>query len=98
MRSKLLLCLALACLPLFSGCIYLNVKIPLDTDLNQTKLGSKVGKSEAQSVCWLFAWGDAGTAAAAADGGITQLNHADEERFVILGGVYARSRTVVYGD
>jgi len=36
--------------------------------------------------------------AAARDGGITTLKHADQETFAILLGVYARFRTIVYGD
>ena len=81
-----------------SGCVYVNVKAPLDTDLHETRLGTKVGTSEAQSVLGMFAWGDAGTQAAARNGGITTLRHADSEIFSILGFVYARQRTVVYGD
>lgn len=90
-----LLLLALGALP---GCVYFHVKAPLDTDLHRTELGSKVGRSEAQSLLGLVAWGDAGTQAAARDGGITTLNHADTETFAILGFVYVRQRTVVYGD
>ena len=48
-----------------TGCIYMNVVQPLDTDLEETRLGSKVGKAEAQAILGLFAWGDAGTQAAA---------------------------------
>ena len=81
-----------------SACVYMNVKQPLDTDLQETQLGTKVGRSQAQSVLGLVAWGDAGTQAAARDGGITTLRHADRETLAILGGVYARFRTVVYGD
>ena len=81
-----------------SGCVYMNVTAPLDTDLDRTELGSKVGKSEARSVLGLIAWGDAGTQAAARDGDIKTLNHADTEMFSILGFVYGRTRTVVYGD
>jgi hypothetical protein len=47
---------------------------------------------------WLFAWGDAGTKAAADNGDITVLRHADVEYFVILMGLYGRITTVVYGD
>ncbi len=83
------------CLP---GCLYMNVKAPLDTDLDATQLGAKVGQSEAQSILYLVAWGDAGTQAAARDGGITTLRHADSEIFAILGFVYVRQRTIVYGD
>lgn len=81
-----------------TGCVYMNVTQPLDTDLDQTKLGSKVGRSEAQSILGLIAWGDAGTQAAAREGGITTLNHADSQVFSILGFVYSRVSTIVYGD
>jgi hypothetical protein len=80
------------------GCLYMNVKAPLDTDLDETQLGAKVGRSKAESILALVAWGDAGTQAAARDGGITTLRHADMETFAILGFVYVRQRTIVYGD
>jgi len=83
---------------LLSGCAYVNVKSPLDVDLDRTTLGEKKGVAEARSVLWLFAWGDASYAAAAADGGITTLRHADQEVFNILFGLYTRWRVVVYGD
>lgn len=86
-----------ALLPL-SGCLYANVKAPLDTNLDRTDLGSKVGTSEAKSILGLVAWGDAGTQAAAKEGDIETIKHADQEHFSILGIVYARYRTVVYGD
>ncbi len=95
MRARLCL---LLCLPLLTGCIYMNVKTPLDTDLNKTQLGAKVGVSEAYSVLGLVAWGDAGTEAAAKAGGLTEINHADREVLVILFGVYARERTILYGN
>ncbi len=80
------------------GCVYMNVTAPLDTNLDETQLGRRIGKSEAQSLLGLVAWGDAGTQAAARNGGITTLHHADREIFSILGFVYTRQRTVVYGD
>jgi hypothetical protein len=86
------------CLLASTGCIYMNVVQPLDTDLATTKLGSKVGQSQAQSILGLVAWGDAGTQAAAKDAGITTLNHADTRIFSILGFVYTRQTTIVYGD
>jgi hypothetical protein len=60
-RSALAITLALWCALASSGCAYYNVTTPLDTDLDRTQLGSKVGESRAQSVLWLAAWGDAGT-------------------------------------
>jgi len=83
---------------LISGCAYMDVKSPLDVDLDRTTLGPKTGVAEAQSVLWLFAWGDASYAAAAANGGITTLRHADQEVFTVLFGLYTRWRVVVYGD
>ncbi|MFO7715552.1 TRL domain-containing protein [Desulfosarcina sp.] len=81
-----------------SGCAYVNVKSPLDTNLDRTTLGQKTGVAEARSILWLFAWGDASYAAAAANGGITTMRHSDQEVFNVLFGLYTRWRVVVYGD
>jgi hypothetical protein len=92
MRLVALVLAALLC----SACIH--IKIPLDTDLDRTQLGSKVGSAKMQAVLWLFMWGDSGTQAAAADGGITTITHADQELFIVLFGLYGRRTTIVYGD
>lgn len=81
-----------------TGCLYFNVKLPLDTNLEDTQLGSKTGKSQSHAVLGLVAWGDASTQAAAEEGGITRIQHADLEQFAVLGFVYARYTTIVYGD
>ena len=81
-----------------AGCAYVNTKTPFDTDLNQTELGAKTGQAEAYSVLWLFAWGDASYAAAARNGDIHVLKHADQEIFQVLFGIYTRWRVIVYGD
>src|SRR5512139_656731 len=83
---------------LASGCVYMKVQRPHDKDYELTELGDKIGKSEIKSVLWLFAWGDAGTKAAADNGGIKVIKHADVEYYVILMGLYARITTVLYGD
>jgi hypothetical protein len=44
----------------------------------------------------LVCWGDAGTQAAALDGDIRILTHADHELLLIL--LYGRETTVVYGE
>jgi hypothetical protein len=44
------------------------------------------------------AWGDAGTAKAAENGGLTTINHMDMQIFSILFGLYTRQKTIVYGD
>ncbi|MBK6939536.1 MAG: TRL-like family protein [Planctomycetes bacterium] len=89
------LVLAAASLP---GCLYSNVRAPLDTDVMETQLGDKEGRSTVKSVLWLFAWGDGGTAAAAKDGGLKTIRHLDSENFLILFGLYAERTVIAYGD
>ena len=81
-----------------SGCVYVDVKTPLDKDVYNTKLGSKVGVSKTHSVLWLVAWGDAGTAKAAENGDITVITHLDVRYYSILFGLYAKRETIAYGD
>jgi hypothetical protein len=83
---------------LLHGCAYMHIQRPLDMNYEETSLGTKIGKSHTYSVLWLVSWGDGGTKAAAEDGGITVIKHADIEVYVILFGIYARVSTVVYGD
>ena len=88
------LCVAFFC----SGCLFANFTTVLDTNLDRTELGDKVGRSRVQSVLWLVAWGDGGMYSAAKDGGITTLRHADTEVLMVLFGLYYTQSTVVYGD
>ncbi len=83
---------------ILQGCLYSKVQRPLDTDFENTTLGTKIGVSDATSLLWLFAWGDAGTKAAADNGGITTIKHADSRSTIILFGLYVHVETVVYGD
>lgn len=92
-----LLGLLVLILPVLPSCVYTDITTPLDIDLQDTDLGDKIGRSKYQSVCGLVAWGDAGTQAAAKNGGITTLKHADQETMVILFGLYTRQTTIVYG-
>jgi hypothetical protein len=81
-----------------SGCMYSNIRFPLDEDLWKTELGSKVGVSSNYSVAWLVAWGDAGVDAAAKNGDIKVVNHMDMGIESYLFGLYVRRDTIVYGD
>lgn len=83
---------------LLTGCLYTHVLTPYDTNLDKTVLGQKTGKASMQSVLGLVAWGDASTAAAAKQGGITTVNHMDKEIFIYVFGIYTESTTIVYGD
>jgi hypothetical protein len=83
---------------MLTGCLYAHVTLPYGTELNKTELGHKQGEASMRSVLWLFAWGDAGAAAAAKNGQISTLTHMDRELYIILFGVYTRQTTIVYGD
>ena len=95
---KALLILSLTGILGLQGCAYSHIQGPLDTNFDHTVLGEKTGRAHTRSVLWLVAWGDGGTRAAAENGGITTITHADFEYLVVLFGLYTRVTTVVYGD
>ena len=98
MKAKILSVIVLAIILTVSGCAYINIRTPFDTNLNKTDLGLKKGTATAYSVLWLVSWGDASYAAAAENGDITILKHADQEMQQVLLGLYTRWRVIVYGD
>jgi hypothetical protein len=98
MKRTMMAAVALAAVFLLGGCVYTHVVTPFDTDLNKTVLGQKQGKASMESVLWLIAWGDAGTASAAKQGGITTVNHMDREFLNVIFGLYTKTTTIVYGD
>jgi len=98
MKSFVLI-IALVCVAaVMVGCLYSHVTVPLSTELNKTDLGNKRGEASTYSLLWLFAWGDAGAAAASKNGGITTMRHMDRKINIILFGLYTRTTTIVYGD
>ncbi|MFH2002461.1 MAG: TRL domain-containing protein [Planctomycetota bacterium] len=98
MKSLSVVALLLMVALVFSGCLYSHIKAPYDTNLDKTQLGSLTGEASSRSLLWLAAWGDAGTAAAAKQGGLTTINHMDIEFFQIFFGLYTVETTIVYGD
>jgi len=93
------LCIVAATLAfIVSGCAYLHIQRPLDTNFDATQLGLKEGRSSSYSILWIIAWGDAGTKAAAKQGGIKIIRHADTEIKSVFLGSYTRITTVIYGD
>ena len=98
MKKNLAWLVILMTVLLMAGCVYSNIKIPLDRDLDQTRMGGKVGLASTYSVLWMVSWGDGSTAAAARQGGITTVNHMDMQVFSILFGLYTRTTTIVNGD
>ena len=97
-KSMVVGSLAGALVIIASGCAYMHVQMPLGTNFNNTQFGSKEGRSNSYSVLWLFAWGDAGTKAAATQGNVKVIRYADSEVKSVLFGLYSRVTTVVYGD
>ena len=98
MKRMKLAVLLIAVVFILSGCMYAHVLSPLDTNLDKTTLGQKVGKASSFSVLGLVAWGDASTAAAAKNGGIATVNHMDREFLNVFFGAYTETTTIVYGD
>jgi TRL-like protein family len=98
MKAFRFIAAAIVVIFLATGCLYTHVKMPYDTNLDKTVLGQKTGKAKMHSVLWLVAWGDASSAAAAKQGGITTLNHMDREFLNIVFGIYTETTTIVYGD
>lgn len=72
-------------------------KAPLDVDFQDTDMtGVKKGTAETISILGLVAVGDASSQAAAQNGGITKIVHADYEYFNVL-GFFQKTTVIVYG-
>jgi len=79
------------------GMAFSQFNAPLDVDFQNTDMsGMKKGTAETISILGLVATGDASSQAAAQNGGITKIVHADYEYFNVL-GVFQKTTVVVYG-
>lgn len=80
-----------------TGMAFSELKAPLDVDFQNTDIsGLKKGSAETTSILGLVATGDASAQAAAKNGGITEILHADYEYYNVL-GVFQRTTVIVYG-
>lgn len=79
------------------GLLYADIKAPMDIDVDRTELGTKVGRATSKSILGLFATDDASIAAAARNGGITEILHVDYEFKNVL-MIFQEFTTVVYGN
>jgi hypothetical protein len=102
MRKMTFVMILAACIFLVSGCgaLYTNVKTPMPTLEMQVNADgqAKVGKACATAYLWVVVVGDCSVASAMKDGGITKIHHVDTEINTILGGLYGKFSTVVYGE
>jgi len=57
---------------------------------------TKVGVAQAEGIL-VVSYGDASISAAMANASITKVHHVDNETFNVL-GIYARYKTIVYGE
>lgn len=74
-------------------------KAPLNTNLNNVTLGSKVGKASVRSYAFgLYSAGDMSIATAAANGGIKTIRHVDYEYTNAFFFAYQEMTMIVYGD
>lgn len=106
-RSLALGVVAFACLA-FTGCfispvippvgvIYHQSEVPVDIAYDNNGVGTKTGVAQSESILGLVAFGDARISTAAANGGISTIDHVDADLFNIL-GVYQRYTTIVHGQ
>ena len=97
--KKLIAALSIGALVLLSnGCAYTNIQMPMDKDFDKTELGKLQGEASTHSVLYLVSWGDSGSKAAAEQGSVQTIRHADRKVFSVLFGLYTKITTVVYGD
>lgn len=74
-------------------------KAPLNTNLNNVSLGTKVGKASVKSYAFgLYSSGDMSIATAAANGGIKTVKHADYEYNNVFFFAYQEMTMIVYGE
>ncbi len=105
MKKVLVISILIAVLMVLTGCsstptpkgiLYTGTKGPFYATANDK--GDKVGSSTARCILGAVAWGDASTAAAAKNAGITKIHHADYEDTLVFFGIYSSYTVVVYGE
>jgi hypothetical protein len=105
MKVLLLCALAMLGLVVLTGCsaiptgpviamVVVDEKGPVS--VGDMRAGMKVGVAQAEGIL-VVAYGDASIMAAMKDANITKVHHVDNETFGVL-GIYARYKTVVYGE
>jgi len=77
---------------------FTSIDAPLDIDFQATAVGKKRGESSAFSVLWIVSVGDASSAKAAQNGGISTIRSADYHFVNVLGGLFTQFTTIVRGD
>lgn len=87
--------------PSVAGSLYTNVTDPaqnLSVAVDTSAHGTKRGTASASAILGLVATGDSSVNAAMKAGGIAKVHHVDHRVELILGGIYASTTTLVYGE
>lgn len=87
--------------PSVAGVLYTGVTDPaqdLAVAVDPAASGRETGSASAVAVLGMVAVGDASVNAAMRNGGITKVHHVDHQVQLVLGGIWARATTIVYGE
>ena len=109
MRFTLILALVVLVTLSVTGCTFYRAPVvpplggafnitsaPMDLEYHSTDLGVRHGEASSISVLGLFSFGDSSIAAAAREGRIQTVHHADSKLLNVL-VIFVRHTTVVYG-
>lgn len=80
-----------------TGMLFTQISAPIDTDMEETTLGSKQGKASTACVLGLVAFGDGSVYTAARDGNISRIDHVDYSFLNVL-YLFSMYTTIVYGE
>lgn len=80
------------------GGMFSKLAAPMNLRFRGTELGPKRGEAHSVSVLGIISFGDASIAAAAREGGIKTIHHADTKMLSVFGPVYWQHTTVVCGS
>jgi hypothetical protein len=87
--------------PTVAGIVYTEITSPaqyLSVALDKDAQPLRKGEASNMAFLGLFAFGDAGVDAAMKDGGIKKVHHVDHVIQHFLYAIFARNKTVVYGE
>jgi hypothetical protein len=87
--------------PTVAGIVYTEVTSPaqyLSVALDKEAQPLRKGEASNMAFLGLFAFGDAGVNAAMQNGGIKKVHHVDHTIQHFLYAIFARNKTIVYGE
>ncbi|RME46861.1 MAG: hypothetical protein D6795_14870 [Deltaproteobacteria bacterium] len=98
MKRRLITLVLLLSLLMLPGCLYVNIGNPVPMTIDNGVKAAKVGEACQTMLLGLIFTGDATVDAAKKAGGITKVHNVDTKMERILGSIYAKQCTLVYGE